>query len=132
MGSYGCSFAEWIATNNPRPYNSFGNGSAMRVSAIGWLFDTLEQVEEEAMLSAMPTHNHPKGIKGAVATASAIFLARIQGKEAMLEAMKSYYSQWKEPCLGEKDLTRPVREQCLWFLVLSKRQIVLRRLSVMR
>ena len=101
MGSYGCSFAGWIASNNPRPYNSFGNGSAMRVSAIGWLFDTLEQVEEEAMLSAMPTHNHPEGIKGAVATASAIFLARTQGKEAMLEAMRNYYPQWKEPRLGE-------------------------------
>ena len=101
MGSYGCSFAGWIASNNPRPYNSFGNGSAMRVSAIGWLFDTLEQVEEEAMLSAMPTHNHPEGIKGAVATASAIFLARTQGKDAMLEAMRRYYPQWKEPRLGE-------------------------------
>ena len=101
MGSYGCSFAGWIASNNPRPYNSFGNGSAMRVAAIGWLFDTLEQVEEEAMLSAMPTHNHPEGIKGAVATASAIFLARTQGKGAMLEAMRSYYSQWVEPRLGE-------------------------------
>lgn len=101
MGSYGCSFAGWIASNNPQPYNSFGNGSAMRVAAIGWLFDTLEQVEEEAMLSAMPTHNHREGIKGAVATASAIFLAHTQGKEAMLEAMKSYYPQWKEPRLGE-------------------------------
>ena len=101
MGSYGCSFAGWIASNNPQPYNSFGNGSAMRVAAIGWLFDTLEQVEEEAMLSAMPTHNHPEGIKGAVATASAIFLARTQSKGAMLEAMRSYYSQWVEPRLGE-------------------------------
>ena len=53
------------------------------------------------MLSAMPTHNHPEGIKGAVATASAIFLARTQGKEAMLEAMRRYYPQWKEPRLGE-------------------------------
>ncbi|MBE6202660.1 MAG: ADP-ribosylglycohydrolase [Rikenellaceae bacterium] len=100
MGSYGCSFAGWIASNNPRPYNSFGNGSAMRVAAIGWLFDTLEQVEEEATKSALPTHNHPEGIKGAVATASAIFLARTEGKEAMLEAMKEYYSEWPEPRLG--------------------------------
>ena len=101
MGSYGCSFARWIASHNPQPYHSCGNGSAMRVSAIGWLFDILEQVEEEAMLSAMPTHNHPEGIKGAVVTASAIFLARTQGKEAMLEDMKSHYPQWKEPRLGE-------------------------------
>ena len=100
MGSYGCSFAGWIASNNPRPYNSFGNGSAMRVAAIGWLFDTLEQVEEEAMLSAMPTHNHPEGVKGAVATATAIFLARTEGKETMLEAIKEYYSEWEEPRLG--------------------------------
>lgn len=100
-GSYGYSFARWVASSDPQPYNSFGNGSAMRVAAIGWLFDTLEQVEEEAMLSALPTHNHPEGIKGAVATASAIFLARTQGKEAMLQAMKNYYPEWKEPRLGE-------------------------------
>lgn len=100
MGSYGFAFARWVASNNPRPYYSFGNGSAMRVSAIGWLFDTLEQVEEEATKSALPTHNHPEGVKGAVATASAIFLARTEGKKAMLEAMKEYYSEWPEPRLG--------------------------------
>lgn len=100
MGSYGFSFARWVASNNPRPYNSFGNGSAMRVSAIGWLFDTLEQVEAEATKSALPTHNHPEGIKGAVATASAIFLARTEGKKAMLEAMRRYFPEWPEPRLG--------------------------------
>ena len=103
MGSYGCSFADWIASNNPQPYNSFGNGSAMRVSAIGWLFNTLEQVIEEATKSAMPTHNHPEGIKGAIATASAVFIARTDGKEAMLEAMKNYYPHWDEPRLGENE-----------------------------
>ena len=100
MGSYGYSFARWVASSNPKPYNSFGNGSAMRVAAIGWLYDSLDQVEREAMLSAMPTHNHPEGIKGAVATASAIFLARTKGKEVMLEAMKGYYPHWEEPRLG--------------------------------
>ena len=100
-GSYGCSFAKWIASAHPLPYNSFGNGSAMRVSAIGWLFDTLEQVREEARKSAIPTHNHPEGIKGAVSTAAAIFLSRTGGKEAMLEAMQHYYSQWVDPRLGE-------------------------------
>ena len=101
MGSYGCSFANWIDSNNPQPYNSFGNGSAMRVSAIGWLFDSLEQVVNEAVKSAMPTHNHPEGIKGAVATASAVYIARTEGKTAMLDAIKSYYPQWVEPRLGE-------------------------------
>ena len=101
MGSYGCSFANWIDSNNPQPYNSFGNGSAMRVSAIGWLFDSLEQVVNEAVKSAMPTHNHPQGIKGAVATASAVYIARTEGKAAMLDAIKNYYPQWVEPRLGE-------------------------------
>ncbi len=108
MGSYGCAFACWIASNNPRAYGSYGNGSAMRVAAIGWLFDTLEQVKEEAMMSAIPTHDHPEGIKGAVATASAIFLARTEGKEAMLEAMREYYPEWREPQLGKN----PSDETC--------------------
>ena len=58
------------------PYNSWGNGSAMRVSPVGWFFDTLEETERVAKISAEITHNHPEGIKGAQATASAIFLAR--------------------------------------------------------
>ena len=75
-GGYGGNFNEWIYSQYPRPYNSWGNGSAMRVSPIGWAFDTLEQTIEEAKNSAIVTHNHPEGIKGAQATASAIYLAR--------------------------------------------------------
>ena len=55
---------------------SYGNGSAMRVSSVAWFFDNLEDVEKFAEISALPTHNHPEGIKGAQAVASAIFLAR--------------------------------------------------------
>ena len=73
---YGGMFYQWLHTKNPRPYGSFGNGSAMRVSSAGWLFDTLEETRHMARLSAEVTHNHPEGIKGAEATASAIFLAR--------------------------------------------------------
>ena len=58
------------------PYNSWGNGSAMRVSAVGWMFDTLEETEKVAKISAEITHNHPEGIKGAQATAAAIWMAR--------------------------------------------------------
>ena len=102
MGGYGGSFARWIASDDPQPYNSFGNGSAMRVSAVGWYFDTLEEVQLEAANSALPTHNHYEGVKGAVATATAIFLARTQGKEAMLKAIKKhYYPTWVEPQLGK-------------------------------
>lgn len=58
------------------PYNSWGNGAAMRVSAVGWFFDTLEETERVAKISAEITHNHPEGIKGAQATAAAIWMAR--------------------------------------------------------
>ena len=100
MGSYGGSFARWLASDHPQPYNSYGNGSAMRVSPVAWWFDKLDDVQREAEKTALPTHNHPEGIKGAVATATAIFLARKHGKEAMLAAMTEYYPQWVEPLLG--------------------------------
>ena len=74
--SYGCNFQSWLHSNNPQPYNSYGNGSAMRVSSVAWFFDNLEDVEKFAEISALPTHNHPEGIKGAQAVASAIFQAR--------------------------------------------------------
>ena len=73
---YGCRFMSWLSAKNPKPYNSFGNGSAMRVSAVGWLFDDLTTVLTMAQISAEVTHNHPEGIKGAQATAAAIFLSR--------------------------------------------------------
>ena len=76
MGSYGCSFAGWIASNNPRPYNSFGNGAGMRVSPCGYIARTLDEALDLAKQSAEVTHNHPEGIKGAQAIAAAIFLAR--------------------------------------------------------
>ena len=73
---YGARFSQWLREKDPRPYGSFGNGSAMRVSSAAWLFDALDEVRRAARLSAVVTHNHPEGIKGAEATASAIFLAR--------------------------------------------------------
>ena len=72
-GAYGSRFAGWIRSLDPQPYNSFGNGSAMRVSPVAWLFDDLPQVLEEAEKTALPTHNHPEGIKGAKAVAHAIW-----------------------------------------------------------
>ena len=75
-GAYGGRFAAWICSLNQQPYNSFGNGSAMRVSPVAWLFDDLSQVLEEAEKTALPTHNHPEGIKGAKAIAHAIWYFR--------------------------------------------------------
>ena len=72
-GAYGGRFAGWFRSLDPQPYNSFGNGSAMRVSPVAWLFDDLSQVLEEAEKTALPTHNHPEGIKGAKAVAHAIW-----------------------------------------------------------
>ena len=73
---YGGRFGMWLFFGGEEPYNSFGNGSAMRVSSVAWLYEDLDTVRQMARLSAEVTHNHPEGIKGAEATASAIFLAR--------------------------------------------------------
>ena len=73
---YGARFGEWLMDDFVGPYNSYGNGSAMRVAAAGWLFDSLDATRRAARLSSEVTHNHPEGIKGAEATASAIYLAR--------------------------------------------------------
>ena len=73
---YGTKFIWWLMLDCPGPYNSFGNGSAMRVSAAGWLYDTIERTREVARATAVVSHNHPEGIKGAEAAASVIFLSR--------------------------------------------------------
>jgi ADP-ribosylglycohydrolase len=73
---YGSGFNKWLHIQDPKPYYSFGNGSAMRVSPVGFAFGTADDVLREAARSAEFTHNHPEGIKGAQATALAIFLAR--------------------------------------------------------
>jgi len=86
---YGGNFSRWLQSDQRKPYGSFGNGSAMRVSAVGFAFSDVESVLEIAKRTAEVTHNHPEGIKGAQATAVAILLAR-QGKSK--EEIKSYIS----------------------------------------
>ena len=76
QAGYAKKFREWLMGRSSKPYGSFGNGSAMRVSPVAWYFNDLETVEKFAALRAEVTHNHPQGIKGAQATAAAIFLAR--------------------------------------------------------
>ncbi|MGD2186176.1 MAG: ADP-ribosylglycohydrolase family protein [Desulfobacterales bacterium] len=73
---YGMSFYSWMQSSDTKPYNSWGNGSAMRVSPVGFAFDSINDVLREAKKTAEVTHSHPEGIKGAQATALAIFLAR--------------------------------------------------------
>ena len=111
MGGYGTGFYYWLfrpsllrpfddrygsspyqSRTGRHPYGSFGNGSAMRVSAVGWFFDTLEETERVAAISATITHNHPEGIKGAQATAAAIFLARTgKTKEEIRDYIEKTY-----------------------------------------
>lgn len=83
----GGNFGTWIYQKKTKPYGSFGNGSAMRVSSVGWLFDTMERTRQVARWSAEITHNHPEGVKGAQSVASAIFLARTGSTK---EKIKSY------------------------------------------
>lgn len=89
-GGYGRAFLQWVLSDKPQPYNSWGNGSAMRVSPVGWAFDSLEETLEAAKQSAEVTHNHPEGIKGAQATAACVFMART-GKSK--QEIKEYVEQ---------------------------------------
>jgi ADP-ribosylglycohydrolase len=88
--SWGAHFHDWLFGDDPRPYNSFGNGSAMRVSPVGWAFDTLSETLTEAERSAAVSHNHAEGIKGAQATAAAVYLAR---KGSSREELRSEITQ---------------------------------------
>ena len=79
---YGGMFYRWLHSENPQPYGSYGNGSAMRASAAGWLYDDFDETWKKARLTAEVTHNHPEGIKGAECVAVVIWLARHgKGKE---------------------------------------------------
>lgn len=87
---YGQMFLNWVYSQDKIPYNSYGNGSAMRVSCIGWIFDNISDVEKYAEISASVTHNHPEGIKGAKAIAGSVFLAR---KKCSKQEIKDYVEQ---------------------------------------
>ena len=90
--SYGNRFRYWIESSNPKPYNSWGNGSAMRVSPVAWAAGNLDETIKLATISAEVTHNHPEGIKGALATATSIFLARTgSSKEDIKEFVENNY-----------------------------------------
>lgn len=89
---YGGKFIDWLYTDDPRPYNSWGNGSAMRASAAGWLYDTFEETRKVARWTAEVTHNHPEGIIGAECVATVIFLARTgKTKEEIREFVESAF-----------------------------------------
>lgn len=89
---YGGRFYEWIFSNNEKPYNSFGNGAAMRVSAAAYFAKSIEQVKQLSYAVTAVTHNHPEGIKGAEATAVAIYLAKCgKSKEEIAQYVNDNY-----------------------------------------
>ncbi len=123
-GGYGGMFGRWAADESMGPYNSFGNGSAMRVSPVIWFAESLEEAEHFAKLSAEVTHNHPEGIKGAVAVAGAGFLAR-QGKtkEEIKKYLEKYYTfdiscdEWRERRMPFNETCRgtvPIAMECFF------------------
>ena len=110
---YGQRFFRWIVTGSREPYNSFGNGSAMRVSPVGWACDSLEETERYAALSASVTHDHPEGIKGACATAAAIFLARDgAGRDAIRDYVSFRYGYDLDRSLAEIRPAYRHKESC--------------------
>lgn len=99
---YGGSFYHWLQSDNPKPYGSWANGSAMRVSPCAWVGNSLDEVQDLAKISAIVTHDHPEGIKGALATADAIYLARTgSSKEEIKNHVETNYKY---------DLSRSVDE----------------------
>ena len=76
-GGYGGMFKKWLSQESPEPYGSWANGSAMRVSPCAWVAESLEEAQNLARISAIVTHDHPEGVKGALATSDAIYLARM-------------------------------------------------------
>lgn len=89
---YGGSFERWFQSDTAPPYHSYGNGSAMRVSPVGWAFDNEDAILREAGKSAAVTHNHPEGIRGAQATALAVYLARTEAsKDRIRQTIQSRF-----------------------------------------
>lgn len=114
MGGYGSRFQQWALSDENEPYNSWGNGSAMRVSAVGWAFDTLEDTENIAKLTAEITHNHPEGIKGAQATAAAIYMARTcSTKQEIKDYIQSKYGYDLSRTCDEIRPTYRFNESCV-------------------
>ncbi|MBU0661658.1 ADP-ribosylglycohydrolase family protein [Patescibacteria group bacterium] len=110
---YGLSFVKWLFSDSLLPYNSYGNGSAMRVSAVGWAFESVEKVLQEAEASAVVTHNHPEGIKGAQAVALAIYFSRNgTGKDKIRREISTRFAYDLSPTLDQVRPTYRFNETC--------------------
>jgi ADP-ribosylglycohydrolase len=110
---YGTHFTSWLHSKWPMPYNSWGNGSAMRVSPVGFAFDSVEEVLREAARTAEISHNHAEGVKGARATAMAVFLARTaKDKNLMRAEIASRFAYDLDRTVDEIRPTYSFNESC--------------------
>ena len=111
---YGARFYRWVLGDDPKPYGSWGNGSAMRVSAVGWLYDSLDKTREVARWTAQISHNHPEGIKGAECTAAVIYLGRTgRNKEEIKEYVISEFGYDLSESLDELRRRHRHDESCM-------------------
>ncbi|MDO4633574.1 MAG: ADP-ribosylglycohydrolase family protein [Eubacteriales bacterium] len=111
---YGRNFIKWLFSENPQPYHSFGNGSAMRVSYIGEYFDDVDDVRKYAEMSAEISHNHPEGIKGAVTTAVCVWMAKHgKTKQEIYDYLLSQYPADTYGFIVNKDMDY-LREHYSW------------------
>ncbi|MDR3000175.1 MAG: ADP-ribosylglycohydrolase family protein [Fibromonadaceae bacterium] len=110
---YGDGFCKWRDSDDPQPYNSWGNGSAMRVGPVGWAFNSIEEVMAEAKRSAEVTHNHPDGIKGAQATAASVFMARTgRNKDEIVSFISETFGYDLEQTVSEIRSSPRFDERC--------------------
>lgn len=112
-GSYGARYQQWAASESLQPYNSWGNGAAMRVSLVGFAIEDWDAMLSAAEATAAVTHNHPEGIKGAQATAAAIWLGR-HGKDkgAIADAITTHFGYDLSPTLADLRPNFPFDESC--------------------
>ncbi len=111
---FGGRFGRWLVSDDPKPYGSYGNGSAMRVSAAGWLYDSLDRTREVAAATARVTHNHPEGIKGAECTAAVIYLGRTgASKEEIAEYITREFGYDYSESLEEMRARHRHDESCM-------------------
>lgn len=105
LGGYGSGFAQWINSKTQQPYNSCGNGAAMRVSPVGYAFGTADKTVMQAFMSARCSHSHKEGMKGAAAVAEAIFLLRTTGDKDSATVVLRRYDGYPVPKRGQWDGT---------------------------
>lgn len=116
MGGYGCSFRQWLLSDNREPYNSFGNGAAMRVSPVAWAFVTKQDVQRQAIETAAFSHNHPEGLIGAMSVAEAIFLLRNErkNKDLIVEGVaRQYYGFHYYALMPKKGVFDETCQRCV-------------------